>query len=356
MKSIDAAAAKPGRRKRPSWLAGVFVLLLTAVAVVLFFHKIPLKAIEQAWGKLSWPVLLLALVCQLAFLEFRTMRFGSLAGPTEHAEKPWGARRWRWFGPTAAYSMTCSVFPGGIGELFLPVYLKPYGVASSASLGMAVASRLFDVGWSVILAFLFAIWIIPHQGWASVKLSLIAGALVMVGLILAVRLVNGRKMLEAAKRRHAPGWLQRAGGTAVRMQEVMTRLSWRDVLRLSWMTVAMKISSTAFYFVIAHGLGYSISFLHLAAAMMFFSLFMIFPLQGIGGFGSAEAWWILALTLIGTPIKESIVLALAFQVLNLLYVSVIGGGYVATHFRSLSFPGKSKNAGNGDIGQALRAK
>ncbi|POB11925.1 lysylphosphatidylglycerol synthase transmembrane domain-containing protein [Sulfobacillus sp. hq2] len=321
------------RISRSKWLGALIVLLLTGMAVVLFFHKIPVHAIEAAWDRLSWPVLLWALGCQIVFVELRTLRFSRMAGSLQATAQEVAARPYQWFGPTAAYSMTCSVFPGGVGELLLPLYLKPYGVPGSASLGLAVGGRLFDVGWSVILAFVFSLWLLPQHGWTTVRFSLIVGAIAMLAVILLIRLVNGERMIQRVEQRHLPHWMGKVITATFRAQAVMTRLSWIDMVVLSLITIGMKISSTLFYQVIAHGLGYSVGFFHIGAAMMFFSLFMVFPLQGVAGFGTTEAWWMLALTLVGTPLKESIVLALAFHVLNLLYVSGLGGIYMLARLR-----------------------
>lgn len=324
-------------RYSKKWAGAIAVLVLTAIAVVLFFHKIPIHAIEDAWGRLSAPVLLWALGCQIAFVELRAIRFASMAGPLDSTAKDLSARPYQWFGPTAAYSMTCSVFPGGIGELLLPVYLRPYGVANSASLGLAVGGRLFDVGWSVVLAFVFSLWIIPHQGWTTVRLSLVVGAAAMILIILAIRLIDGGRIMAVLERRKVPHWARRGIAAGFRAQAVLKRLSWRDMAVLSLMTIGMKLSSTLFYEVIAHGLGYSVGFFHIGAAMMFFSLFMVFPLQGVAGFGTTEAWWILALTLVGLPLKGAIVMALTFHVLNLLYVSALGGVYMLARLRPVSW-------------------
>ncbi len=289
--------------------------------MILLLHKMPLDKVSEAWQRLSLPTLAAALLCQILFLEMRTLRFAVMAEKLPLSGRL-SSRAYRWFGATALYSMTAAAFPGGLGELMLPVYLKPFGVSTGSSLGLAVGSRLFDVGWSVLLGLLFGLWLLPAHGWDLVRTALILAA---VGIIAAVALIRLIDPVRLSARLRLPAWARRILLTAAKAREIISRLSWRDLLVVSGMTLGIKLASTLFYDLIARGMGYTPGFLHLAAAMMFFSLLMVIPIQSPGGFGTSEAWWTLGLTLVGVPLKEALILGIGFQILNLLYVSAIGG-------------------------------
>ena len=301
--------------------------------MLLIWHKVPLASVFEAWHRLSWSLVMLALACQVFFLELRAVRMATMMGPGQPMGRRF-TRFYQWFGPAAAYSMTCLVIPGGVGELMLPVYLKPHGVSTGSSLGIAAGGRLFDVGWSVLLAFLLGLWILPRQGWHSVRLTLMVGAVVVGAVFVAIRLIDQERVLQAASRRNLPTWADRVLSTILKAQEVIKRLSGTDLVLLSLMTLGIKFFSTLFYMVIAYGMGYHLGFFHLATAMMFYSLLMIFPVQGLGGVGTSEAWWTIGLTMVGMPLKSALVLSIAFQVLNLLYISVIGGVFMIAQFRT----------------------
>ncbi len=307
---------RPGR-----WFKSAAVLGVSGVVVLLLLRKMPLDKVSEAWHHLSLPILAGALLFQILFVEMRTLRFGLMAR-TLTPVNPLSSRAYRWFGATALYSMTSTIFPGGLGELMLPVYLKPFGLSTGSSLGLAVGSRLFDVGWSVLLGLLFGLWLLPAQGWELVRTALILAALAVIAAVGVIRLVDP---VHLNARLRLPGWGRRLLATAQKSREIITRLSWRDLLVISAVTLGIKLASTLFYDLIAGSMGYSPGFLHLAAAMMFFSLLMVIPIQSPGGFGTSEAWWTLGLHLVGVPLKEALVLGLGFQILNLLYVSAIGG-------------------------------
>ncbi len=305
---------RPGR-----WFKSAAILGVSTVVVLLLVHKMPLDKVSEAWQRLSVTILAGALLCQIFFVEMRTLRFGMMAGslPDLHPL----SRAYRWFGATALYSMTSAVFPGGMGELMLPVYLKPFGVNTGSSLGLAVGSRLFDIGWSIMLALLFGLWLIPAHGWIVVRMVLVLAALGIIAISALIRFVDPMRLND---RLRLPGWAGRILSTAQKARAVINRLSWTDFLVISGMTLSIKLASTLFYYLIARGMGYTPGFLHVAAAMMFFSLFMTVPIQSPGGFGTSEAWWTLGLRLVGVPLKEALILGIAFQILNLLYVCAIG--------------------------------
>lgn len=319
---IGETGAQPRSPRWKPWL-GVAVALTTIVFLAVFSRKIPYAMLLTAWQRLSWPVLAQALGLQVLFVLFRAQRFQGLAGLTSATPRKRGDRRpWAWFGPVAAYSMTCSVFPGGSGELLLPLYLEPYGVTTGTGLGMAAGGRVLDLGWGLVLAVVLGIWLIPAARWGTMGLVLAGVAGLLAAAWLALRYAQ-----PVVSRLSRVSWGKKIAVALEDGVKVFRTMSIRRWAWLSVVTLAIKLSSAAFYFVLARGMGFHVGFLALTVAMVFYSLFMVIPVQGIAGIGTVDAWWVVALTLVGIPLPSAIVLALTFHVVNLIYISALGGGY-----------------------------
>ncbi|MCY0884721.1 MAG: lysylphosphatidylglycerol synthase domain-containing protein [Firmicutes bacterium] len=310
-----------GRRTAGRRWATAAVAVLGVGFLALFLHRLSWAQVSRAWAHLPLPVLLLAVLLQGAFLGLRAARFQAMARSRRGAGS--------WFAPVAAYSMTCTVFPGGSGELLLPVYLRPLGISAGTGIGLALGSRLLDVGWSAVLALGVAAWFLPD----GARLPVVEGVLAAAGLLLAAAglwATRARWQPGLAAHLHARPQLARFLSQAA---AVFRGWGPAQLAGFSLLTLGMKASAAAFYYVLARGLGVPVGFTAVAAAMVLYSLFMVVPVQGVAGVGTSDAWWVLALSLVGVHLPSALLLALTFHLLNLAAVSIWSLAYWAGRLR-----------------------
>ncbi len=314
-----ATQIRPTRRRYRAWLSGTVGAMALLAVVGLIAAKVPTATVAAVWHRMTPSMLLWAAVGQVSFVSWRAMRFRKMAYP----RAPWLKPGLDWVAPTALYSMTASAVPGGLGELTLPAYFRARQVPTAVSVGMLVGSRLFDLGWSVILVAALGLMLVPAAGGAlAAPLGLAAG--LVLALALAVMGIERWGVFRGSAWDRLPRPIQRGAHVLSQAMATVNGLSAQDVTVLSLLTWAMKASSAFFYWVIARGLGFHPSFWQVAAAMMIMSLFLVIPMQAPGGFGTGEAWWTIGLTIVGVPLSQALILSVAFQVLNLTYMAGLG--------------------------------
>lgn len=215
---------------------------------------------------------------------------------------------------TAGYSLACVLLPGGIGELTLPLYLKPHGVSVPRALTVAVIARLADVATSALL-------VLPAlPALAGTARLLLFAAAAGMGILLCTR-----ASVRTRLRLLIPLFWRRAEGFLAPVLSTVRSISWQKVLRLGFWTLIWKLLNAVMYWRFAQALHIGIRFIQVFNALILYSLWMILPLPSIAGFGTSEAGWILALKSQGTGLSQAVLAGLAFHVGNLLLLTLLGG-------------------------------
>lgn len=274
----------------------------------------------------------------------RAARFSTLLG-TRRTVALWGS--------TAGYSFACVLLPGGIGELTLPFYLKPFGVTVPEALAVAMITRLADI----IISIMFVLPQLSSLTGASKTAVLAVGVITVTLMAVTVMVYTYR---DSVRRRLAvltvPYWHQ-IEQVLVPMMEAVRSISWQQFWRLALCTIAWKLLNAVMYWRLAQSLHMGIRFLQVFNALIMYSLLMILPVPSVAGFGTSEAGWIVALRSQGTGLSQAALAGLTFHVGNLVLLALFGGlpmlrlfrrtePHLANHLRVAHFGKKRQRRGD----------
>ena len=238
----------------------------------------------------------------------RAARFGAIAGRS-------AISFWR---PTAGYSLACLLVPGGIGELTLPIYLKPYGVTALQGLAALITTRLAAIALSVIL---MAIWMpaFLQTSWIRIGLIMLLSIVLLAILIGVLRNLSAKRIVLWA----LPA-LARMQKSLAEVMKMGRRFSWQVLLRIAILTVLWKLLNALIYWQLARSINLGLGFHQVFGAMLMYSLFMVLPIPSLAGFGTSETWWILSLKAEGLNAPHAALAALTFHVGNFFLLTLIG--------------------------------
>ncbi len=275
-------------------------------------------AVVKSLGSLSmlgrvhpyWPDLLAVLVVYPVFAAGRGLRFRQLLRDRSSWQETVGLG---WL-----YSAACSVLPGGIGEVSLPlIYRGAPGGAAHATAAMAVARVQDLLSWLVILVIAgFAVSSLPKGSMALLGVSLAVTAL---GTLLVFLPPVRRAVFRAA---NIIPWPR----LHVFLGQIDARLGGMVYNIPSWLvTFALRILSILSYYLTLRAFGAPVTFAEASVGGALAALLLVLPVQGVAGLGTVEVWWIMILRLFGTPWSVAAVAAIGVH-MTLLILSVAVGG------------------------------
>lgn len=303
-------------KKRLQW---VLSICATGLVGWWLLERISFSLLVRYWGRLTLSAYVVGLLLTGGFVVLRGIRL--------HHLMP-ASRLIGMVGVAAAYSLSCMVAPGGLGELSLPLLLKRFQVRLGDSMGLLMLTRLSDLCGSVMLMAVTFPFIpideavLASIGWIKLPLMVVLLLLILViGLLLSKRLQS-----------RVLGWLgnsrtnmvKRIAGELSLAFAVLNELPRKNVLMLVTDTVLLKGTMVVFYYFIGLVLAVHVSLAQAAFAMGLMSLLLAFPIQGVAGLGSEDAWWALSLRIVGLAEPVAIVTGITFHLINLLFIAVLG--------------------------------
>lgn len=279
--------------------AGIYAVLKSLGSFGMLLHVHPV-----------WPDLLLVLLVYPVFAAGRGLRFRMLL----HDQSTWQET----VGLGWLYSAACSVLPGGLGEVSLPlIYRGAPGGAAHATAAMAVARVQDLLSWLVVLVIAgFAVSTLP------------AGSMALLGVSLAVTALGTVLVFVPPVRR---AFFRLAGiipwpRLHTFLAQIDARLGGMVYNVPSWaVAFALRILSTLSYYLVLRAFGADVTFMEAAVGGALAALLLTLPVQGVAGLGTVEVWWIMILRLFGTPWSVAAVAAIGVH-LTLLVLSVAVGG------------------------------
>lgn len=211
------------------------------------------------------------------------------------------------------------VLPLRLGELSYPVLMRrTYGQPLLESMGVLLVARVFDLATLAAILLLLAVQLGFFDGaWLNAGLAMLAVFAAGLPVILGT---SGRLVTPLAARlpklsRHAV-----ALGSALRTLE-----DHRVQFASTALSVAIWISYGLMAVLVASALSPAINIaqgmLGAAASNVAFAL----PVNGIAGFGPAQAAWVFAVTGAGVPWREAAVTALGVHAVSLSSALLFGG-------------------------------
>lgn len=305
--SSTAAAAPPARRLRSLWL----VAFLAAAIYAVLASYADLGSVVEALATLpGWALATAVLMALLNYL-LRGWRWRGFLRALGH-RLPWPADLTCYI---AGFAFTAT--PGKAGEAARALYLKPWGVGYSQTVGACMAERLLDLITVVTLAAIALYWH-GDYGW-------LVGA--AVGLVIAAYLLLGHGGLGALlmrMRRIAPArvarWLARGENTAA---VASTLLQGRRLgLGLS-VGLCGWLAEAAGFWTLALGLGIGLGWWE---AVGIYTLALLAGALSFlpGGLLGVELVMVLLLTRAGAAQDAAVALTLAARVCTLWFSIALG--------------------------------
>ncbi|MDA8344552.1 MAG: lysylphosphatidylglycerol synthase domain-containing protein [Thermaerobacter sp.] len=291
-------------------LAGVYAVLKSLGSFATLSHVHP-----------NWLFLAGVVLVYPVFAAMRGLRFRQLL----QDDQSWAVT----IGLGWLYSAACSVLPGGIGEVSMPLLYRnaPGGVAH-ATAAMAVARVQDLLSWLVILAVAgFAVSTLPVASYYLLGASLLvtaAGALLV--FIPPLRRAFFR-LLRPIPWPKLHAFLEQLDD---RLQGMVYNLpSWGS-------TLLLRLLSILSYYFALRGFGAPVTFAETSVGGALAALLLVLPVQGVAGIGTVEVWWIMILRLFGTPWSVAAIGAIGVHVSLLVMSLVVGGLSFRTSPRLLS--------------------
>ena len=215
-----------------------------------------------------------------------------------------------------AFTIACALAawtPGRIGDFSKAVSVsRDCGVSFGKAASSVIADRLLDLLAVTLVAAVGAFLLGPVAG--TVTWCLVALAAVIVWVLFRWTTTVGRTRARSALDRVGLARAGREMGEALAGLEEMVRPSWG---RMSATVVPATILGTLLAFLqgylVAAGLGLTVSFVRLSAALGAASIASLLPLS-VSGIGLREATLMLYLSPIGFGLAEILAFSLAFLV------------------------------------------
>ena len=97
-----------------------------------------------------------------------------------------------------------------------------------------------------------------------------------------------------------------------------------SIIKLYLTSFIIWILTYLILFIFIKGMGLSFSFFQMVIALTMLSILNIFPIRGIGGFGTTEGAWTVVLMGFNTSKETAIVVGFSLHIIQLLYVLFFG--------------------------------
>lgn len=216
------------------------------------------------------------------------------------------------------------VLPMRLGELSYPVQMRRvYGQPLLESTGVLLLARLFDL--ATLAAILLAL---------VVQLGFVDSALLNAGLATLAVIAGGFPIILGAAGRLVTPLAARLPKVSRHAVALGTALRTLDDHRVQAASIALSLAIWVSYGLMAvlvasalsPAIGIAQGMLGAAAGNVAFAL----PVNGIAGFGPAQAAWVVAVTETGVPWRDAAVTALGVHAVSLASALLFGGAAMIT--------------------------
>lgn len=294
--------------------------LVAAALVAVGARQVPLRDVGAALDHATPGLLAAAALAALGFVVARAWRFRVLLSGIE--PPPFGTM----LVLTLAAWGPGLVLPGVASDVGF-IWLTNSRLRVSLERGAAAAflARLLDVASLLVVSLLSA----PLAGVAlpdTVRLAGVAGALAMAAGTAAVLWAPTRRWLLARLR-----WLPLVGRRMVYLDAALTPLGRpRAIVELVLSTAAARVFTALQYMALFAAVGQALGFWQAWFALSVRTLLLALPVQGVGGLGTTQLWWVTALVLLGEPLHRALAVGVSVHLLDLLISLLLAGaGWIA---------------------------
>jgi len=286
--------------------------LVAAILLALLSREVPPVEVERALSHATPLLLSTAALGAAGFVFMRSWRYLTMLSAEGENALP-AASAPQLVGVTAAswgFGLLLPFAAADLGFVWLSTTRLQVPVERAAA--AAVLARLLDLSSLCVIALLAA----PLAG-AALPLSLRLLALVAaLGLAAATA-----ALLVAPSRRRLFQVLARLPGLGERLARVDGLLATlarpRQVAELVLSTVAARACTAVMYMALFAAAGEALDLWQAWFALSVRTLLLGLPVQGLGGLGTSQAWWVLALVLLGQPLSRALPVGVTVHLLDL---------------------------------------
>lgn len=308
---------------RKQWYSLLIALTISMVLVWALLSGIENREIIRSLQGVSPKLLLLAFGIYILIYISRALRFNRLLkAPLQIKEM---------FTIMCLHNAVNVALPARSGELSYPYLLKRKGIPYAESLSSLIAARLFDL-IAIFILFLAALPFLGTVPDFAVRVQygfLGALALLFLGLGIAVLWkLQIKYWLETLRRWTRTDRLslltrfQRLGGNIV---DALKQYANRRMLgQLIIHSVVQWFLMFLFSYVVLRALGMELTLAQSFIGSSLSMLVLVIPFQGVLGFGTTEAVWVLMFMALGFQSAALIPLSFAAHIIALLCTGIMG--------------------------------
>lgn len=329
--------------------AAIAALLLWLLAA---WGDVSLDDLTGAWRRLSPSVYLIGLAVHASIYVVRSQRFRVLL-PREHRPNPAVM-----LAVSAAHNLAAYVLPAKTGELTLVMYLKATsGVPAHSGFAALVVSRLLDLATLSFSVACAALWLALMRSDAApawlVPCALVLLALAVVLMVLSARSDLLVRLFERVASALHLGRSETGRKLLLRMRDVATALREAGSGSSLWIATALSlvmwILIFVFYGVLARGFGLppEMGVADAAFGSGLAQLTNLLPINGLAGFGTQEAGWVVGFGLLGVPKDLAMSTGLGVHLVQILNTCAFG---LAGHFAMGVLGARSGATGEPPVG------
>jgi len=263
---------------------------------------------------------------------------------------------------TATHNMTNNVLPFRTGELAYPYLLKRhFDIGLGDSTATLFYARIFDLA-AMALFFFGSLAFVGKDVLETVAASkdeILRFTLLVVlvgGVLLGVYVLLDRWANNADGGEHE-GLRGKIRGAFRSLTRGLQRVEIVSIsIRMFLYSMAIFLARYAFFMYALRAFGIDLLFGEAVAASTLAILGAIFPLQGVGGYGTIETGWVLGLVLIGVEPTRALMAGFGVHTFRLvLSILLAAGTYPILPRPTLPRAGRKRREGENDGGDDISA-
>jgi len=302
----------------------LIALTISLIILVLLFQFADPGKILTVLTQITWQAILLGFVLSIASYFLRALRFYILLQKRVSFSELLSV--------VAVQNLLVNTTPSRVGDVsFLYILKKKNHIGAIQSASALVIARIFDFT-VIMLCLFFSLLFTPNTPEAIAKaLPAIVAMVVGLNIFLLILVYHGRKAqsafekilgsLNLVEKFPFPFLLEKTQKLCESFEQIKSRKIFFTTLvisALSWFT----IYSTSIVLIRGLGFDFPAPLIVVGATAAMFSAFL--PIQGLGGFGTIEAAWVVVLLPFGYSPETIILASLNSHIIYLFYYTLMG--------------------------------
>lgn len=314
---------KPGQRK---WIIHGVSILITLIFLFFLFSSVNLEDIFKTIAAIDLTYLGIGFLIYIVSYLLRAIRFRILLNQS--------IPLFGLFSIVCVHNMANGVLPAKSGELsYVFLVGKFQNIKSGEALATLLIARIFDIG-CIIPLFLISFLVVEESTNGNQSLIPLLVLILVSLIILTISLLKYGKVLfgtilgrfEVFTLRDVTFFqfvLQKGKEMVEALEEIKTRdLSFFGKI----FSVSLSIWISIFFmnYILTLAMNLNLSFLEVMFASSFCICATMLPIQGIVGFGTFEAGWVVGFMTIGLSYDAAISSGFSYHFITILYFTVLG--------------------------------